>query len=374
MEHMERDREALAGLGPRVAGTEGERAALHVVRERLGDVPSTIEGFVAHTSPAFTLGAHAAALLAFGLLGAWYPLLGAILCTVAAVSLMGEGTGRFSLVRPLLPKAASYNLVVPHAVDKPLGAVVITTPLDAPSWRPRWSRWVPWARPLQGVVGAALLVVFLLLLRAPEYPWGPRILQLYLGGLGVLVVALALGVVAHRRVDARRADTSGLVALVELERRFAQVALDDVELWLVFTGCGHAFQGGIDAFLRQHAGTLPSTVLVLALDEPGRAPLTAAFSEGSLWAQHHRPTGPALAERLHWAGVSVPAVDLPRTTDARVALLRGYRALALAGSVDAPATAEATWQAVHVAETVSRWFAADLTRVARAEEVACSDC
>ena len=75
-------------------------------------------------------------------------------------------------------------------------------------------------------------------------------------------------------------------------------------------------------------------MLVIALDDPGRAPIQAVVSEGALISRPHRPTGPALVERMRWAGHELPAIDLPAETDANAALLAGVRGLGIAGDPD----------------------------------------
>jgi hypothetical protein len=68
-------------------------------------------------------------------------------------------------------------------------------------------------------------------------------------------------------------------------------------------------------------------------------------------------------ERLRWAGLDIQSVDTNRITDARAAMLWGYRALALAGGGEGQPTAEGTLRAVEVAEAISRLYAEDLRRV-----------
>ncbi|MBN2798125.1 MAG: hypothetical protein JXX28_03190 [Deltaproteobacteria bacterium] len=369
MDRLQQDMEALGRVRYRFAGTEGEREMLHAVRERLPGADARIEGFVGHGSPALSVGVHAAALLLFGALGYAMPLVGAMLSAIVTLSLVGEGTGRFSLIRSLLPKTPSYNLVSRVRAERPLGAVIVVAPLDAPRWRPRWPAWLHWHRPLQSVVIAAVMAVAPLLLHSPGQPWGLRLLEVYLLSLGVLAAALAIGATAHRHVGSEEADPSGPAVALELARRFQAAPVEGIELWFAFTGCARAHQEGMDALLRLHGRSFPETVLVLVLDDPARPPLQAAISEGSLFSQHHRPTGPALVERLRWAGRMIPSVDLHRVTDARAALVLGYRALALAGGA-APPDLRVAAQAAEAAETLVRWFAEDLTRIADGMDVA----
>jgi len=365
------DLDALSQVGHRTPGSEGERQLLHQVRNRLGgggeaDSTARIEGFVAFTSPAMVIGAHAAALLSSGILGMFQPTVAAVLCAMITTSLVFETTGRRSWVRWVLPKSASYNLVCRVAAVKPLGAVVVAAPLDSPRWRadrPAWLR-----RPLRAVVAAAMVVTVLLLMRALAEPWGRPTQGVYTVALVILAVTVAFTGVAQRRVGGSREDASGPAALLELRRRLERDPPVGLDVWLVFTGCAHAYQNGMGAFLAMHRQRFTSPVLVIALDEPGRAPLGAVVSEGSLFPLAHRSTGPALVERLRWAGANIPIIDHESVTDARAATLWGYRALGLVGSGMAQSTAESTVAAVDTVEGLVRLYHDDLARVPVADQ------
>lgn len=365
-ERIAADLVALASVSHRYAGTEGEREMLHQVRSRMPEPPpaagqgrSRIEGFVAYTSPGVIIGVHAAALLVSGLLGLHWPLLAAVTCALAAASLALEGGGRYSVLRRLLPKSASYNLVWRQVQEGSIGTIVISAPLDAPRWRPQRPRW--FRRPMQPLFFAAVVLTAVLLLRALAEPWGRPTWWMYGGSLGILAVSALLGAMMQRKSTGVAEDASGPVALLEIVRRFGEHPPQKVDVWAVFTGCGHAYQNGMHAFLAMRKQNLREPVLVIALSDPGRGPLKAVVSEGPLWAQHQRPTGPALVERLRWAGLQLPSADSGGITDARAAMLWGYRALALAGG-SGPCTAEDTIRAVEITEAIARLYADDLRR------------
>ena len=332
------------------------------VHERLGDLPGRVEGFVAFTSPSTVLGVHAAGLLFAGVLGIRLPLVGGLLSAAFTASLWAEATGHFSLFRRVAPKSPSYNVVVPLRRPDALGTVVITAPLDSPRWRPDRPRWL--RRPLRAVLVSAVVVTSLLLLSALAEPWGRPTMGLYSFSLLVLLSTVILGWMTQRRDGTGAEDASGPAALLETLRHLAGDQPEHVEVWGVFTGCGHAYQNGMGAFLGMHGQALVHPVFVLALDEPGRPPVGGVVKEGTLVAHHHRPTGPALVERLRWAGVEVPVVDKAGHTDARAALQEGYRALALSGNPDAPPDPESTLRATRLADRIIRWFGEDLARVA----------
>ncbi len=353
--------EALGAVAHRYAGSPGEREMLAQVKSRLPHgVVAKSEGFVGFTSPGLVVGLHAAALLGAGALGLAAPVAAVAVAAVALGSLWAEATGRFSLVRWMLPKQASYNLVVRQASDRPLGTVVLAVPLDIPRWRLEHVRWP--RRPLKLVVLAGAVLIALLALRIPELSWNYQLTGAYVAAVAVLAATVAVGWVAHRRTGATQEDASSSAVQIELIRRFMNTPVAGVDLWFAFTGCGHAYQNGMHAFLAMRGARMTSPILVLALDEPARAPLGAVVSEGPLLAHPHRPTGPALVERLRWAGLKIPSIDRPGVTDARAALLWGYRALALAGGSGRPSPEQAA-QAADVAEALVRLYAHDVARV-----------
>ena len=382
------DLEALARVSHRYAGTEGEREMLHAVRGRLPQGErSRIEGFVAYTSPGMVVGAHALGLLVSGVVGLWWPMFATVACTAITGSLVLEGMGRFSFLRRVLLKSASYNLVwrrsapwVPegeaaalHTGDawvvaprqedapvRPRGTLVVTAPLDRPRWRPSRPRWLK--RPLRMVVTSAAVVTGLLSLRALAEPWGRPTQGMYTVALVVLGVTVALALVAHRRKSKAAGGASGCAAGLELLRRLRDEPPPGLDLWFVFTGCSHAYQNGMHAFLALRGERLTGPVFVLTLADPGKKTLQASVSEGPLFAEPHRATGPAMVERLRWAGVDLLRADNPVPTDARAATQRGYRALALVGGT-APTTPQDTLWSVEVAEALCRLYAEDVQRV-----------
>lgn len=342
------------------------------MKERLSDgAVARIEGFVAQPGPHLSLGLHALLLLVAAVVGIALPAVATPVTAVLTASLLGEGTGRFSLLRWVLPRVPSYNLVVragPNA-DRPglttegsrIGSVLVAAPLDVPRWRPAhpgWSRF----RPLRLVFASAVAVTLILAARSLAEPWGPYTGTVYGAALAVLAGAVVVGALVHRAGEGTD-DGGAPSVLLELERLLRERPLEGVDLWIAFLGCGRVTRGGMDAFLALHRRTLQSPCLVVVLDDAGRPPLRAVGSEGSLYPQHPRPTGPALVERLRWAGVDVPFVDRPSPTDARTAMLRGFRSVALTGG-SGPADPTAVARAADVVETMLRWYEGDLHRVA----------
>lgn len=351
----------LEKIEQRFAGTEPERRMLDAVRSRLPEgVVSRNEGFVGRPSPLLVWGVHGVAALVGGVLGIWYPRVGAVICSLTVASLVGEGTGRLAFASWWFGAVPSYNLVVPPAASGTLGSIVLVTPLDVPvrrMWRPRWMR-----RPLQAVLLSSAAITLLLVLRALAEPFGTPLLTIYSVSLLVMAATAALLWVSRREPRQASSEAGGPAVVLELLRRLREEPLPGVTVWAVFSGCGWAHQDGMEAFLRLRGRRMEEPVLVLSVRGASQAPLQAVVTEGPLWAQHHRPTGPALVERLRWAGVRVPEVDCADPSDARAAMLLGYRALAFIGG-DGAASPAAARRAADIVEEVMRWYGNDLARL-----------
>lgn len=365
MDPIAEDMAALQGIGGRFSGTEGERAALHAIRQRV-DAQGwlvRVEGFVAHTRLEQVALSHVALLLVVGVIGIWAPFWCLPLAALITASLLGEATGTFTLLRRLLLKSPSYNLVARNRQVEPVGSVVISANVDVPrSHRPRRSGPRLRERTFQLMFWSATLVTLYLFVRAIADPFGPLTLQMHLGLLGLLAGSCLLRLAARRPDPEGREDGGGPAVLLELMRRLEADPVDGIETWIAFTGCGQADGAGIRHFLDLHRNALVEPVFVLHLDRPARSPLMAVTAEGPVFAREHRATGPSLVERLRWAGVELPEIRLFDPTDARAVTVRGNRALALSGG-DGEASLEAARNAADLVEVMVRWYAQDVAQV-----------
>jgi len=366
VERIAEDMAALQGIGGRFSGTEGERAALHTVRQRLHKEGwlVRVEGFVAHTGLERVALAHAGLLVVIGLLGVWFPGWCVPPAALVTASLLGEATGTFSLLRRLLIKSPSYNLVARDQRPEPSGSIVLTTNLDVPrSHRPRRSGLRLAERTFQLMFWASVLVTGGLFVRALGDPFGPATTEVFIGLVGLLAGTILLRIAARRPQPGGKDDGGGPAVLLELMRRISSEPVEGVETWIAFTGAGHDDGQGVRALLDLHRDSLTDPVLVVHLDGPARSPLIAVTAEGPVFAREHRATGPALVERLRWAGLELPEVRLFDATDARAVTVRGYRALALTGG-DGASSPEAARNAADLVEVLVRWFAEDVVQVA----------
>ena len=354
------DMRELSQITGRYPGSEGERRMLDAIRSRLPEgAHGEVEGFVAHTAVATNLSLHAILMLVFGLVAVWFPLWGGLLGAVVCISLIGEGLGRFSLLRFWMLRSASYNLIVSQRAEACQGTVIIAAPLDVPHWEAGRRR-IRWFRPFQLVVASSLAIALLSLVRSMAFWLDTPGLGLQFGALGALLVAMLVSASIFRRTDGSGA-ASGTATLLELIRRFRHEPVEGLDVYAAFTGCGRAYQTGMESFLHLHGKHLKAPVFVIALERPGSMPLAALTAEGSLFEQPHRATGAGLVERLRWAGIDLPVHRYYGATDARKAQLMGYRALALRGGLGV-ASPEGVRRSVDIVEILVRWYAGDVAQ------------
>jgi len=354
----------LGALRERFATSDQERGALDVVASLLPEeAHARVEGFVGHPNPVAMLGVHGVFILASTILGLWYPSIGAFCCLLVTASLVAEGTGRRGMLRWWLPRHPSYNLVVPEPMGSAQGTIVLTTPLDVPAWPMRASHGP--RRPFLWIGVSAVTLSLMMLLRTTSQQFDAPLLFVYAFTLVVMAATSVVGLIARRGIPKAEGDPSGMGTLLQLRERLEADRPPGLGIWYLFTGCGRGHHEGIEAFLRVKGPRLKKPVLVVSLVDTGRAPLRATLTEGPLWPQHHRPTGPSLVERLRWTGWKVRLVDLPESTDARAASRLGYRAIGLVGG-RSESTPEAMEKAGAFAEALVRQFAADVRLPAEA--------
>ena len=200
-EKIRADMDALANYDGRFPASEGERAMLHGVKERIpSEAEPVVEGFVSPKYPELMVGMHVTVLFLGGLVGFWHPIWGGALTAGATLALLAETTGRFSLAHWVMGKVAAYNLVLRMRTSTPQATIVLTTPLDVPKFRKWETRWIRWTRrPLQWVFGASMVLLGLMVLRALGEPLGPRTRDLHLVAVAILATTVLVGLVAYRR-------------------------------------------------------------------------------------------------------------------------------------------------------------------------------
>ena len=335
--------QALAGaIGPRGTGTPAEAAAADYVAgqlEALG-LPLERHTFRAVASQnAFPLAVNAVALLAFAI----YPLGGRLATWIAAF--LGLATAPMllqailrsdSLLRPLLPKVTSRNVVARVTSQaEPRQTAVILTHLDTNRCRLAWqSATVRHIQPLTALtlgMLAALGILYLLgaLLGGPAWPWR----------LSFLPIVYVLGTVITLWRDDRTPfspgahDNAASVAVaLEIAARLAVQPLHATQVWLAFTGAEETDHAGLKTLLRKH-GTFLKEASFIDLEGVGSGEIIYLTRQGVCFPYHPDPGLLALAER---AAVRQPApgvqpAQMVMEDECRTLSGAGYRAICIAG-------------------------------------------
>lgn len=323
--------EDLVKLKRRLAGSAAEREAIALVARRLeaaGEAP-VIEGFVEVTSAPLNFALHLILAAAGAALGWGWPLLGLGLVGLTLGSAVLQLRGRGRGLRWLIPRGASYNVVVRRpATSRRLGTLLVTAHLDI---RRKGFRLTP--RLVRLPLGLGLVLAIALLGRvlgvAPTLlPWVE-----VLSGVGLGVAGLVA--LMHHRLPTRKgrgAGDSGVAALEELSAALQERGLRHLEVGLVVTGCGEAHAGGLRALLEQHRhewAQEDTHVVVLENLDQGR--LVFGTGERLLDRLDYRHTLPSVAERVArqpaWRHVRGQLVE--GFTGALVPTLSGIRSLVL---------------------------------------------
>jgi hypothetical protein len=339
--------EDLVAVGERRAGSDAERRAAGALAERLRTQgrQARLEAIYVYPQQA-TIGLiHCVLGVAASLLATAVPAGGFALALLAATSLYLDRTGRAYLLRRLLFRRGSQNVVAtPPAAESEGPLVLLCANLDAPqsgaAYNPGYLRGLETLRRLlPGRWGPFGLVFWSIALLLP--PLAVRMagvdsdavaaLQLP-QTLALILAAFLLGEIALSRPSpGANCNASGVASALAAARELAADPPERLAVGVLLTGGGEAGQGGVRSFLRRHRkGLTRETTLLISFEGTGRgAPVVPLAGTGPL-AQPYDPELVELASALaEESGGEVSTVPDAAPGDAYMAATRGWRALAL---------------------------------------------
>jgi len=325
------------------------QAALAGRLDRLG-MEASVEGAVCPPLSQHILFVHGAVALLACILTLVTPGFAALLGGVATLSFWGELRGRPRLLRGLLMKRLSGNMIARMRNERAQAALVLVAHADVASsslhFRP-WVKRFTIRREQPGRTlhpGSLVLVAGVVQTLAAVDLWvRPELSALATGGLlGAALVQIGLTVLAidwwrSPPVEGAIDNASGLAVAWGVAEALAMLPLQHTEVWLLATGDREPECGGMRAFLHQSAYMFdPGSTFFVNIDDVGRGQLHYATAEGRWDLRSYRATLPGLAERLALRPEfsDVQETTLVGMTDAGIATEWGFRAITVTSLED----------------------------------------
>ena len=264
----------------RPSASPGEREAAEWIVERLADsgTSARIEAEVAHgTHLPFVLPSALALLAGF--------LRSRSMAAVATVAIVDEVEGRRRVVRRLLARRETYNVVAEAGNPSGSRTLVFVSHHDVAR---------PWFAAFGAVVAGPLPV-------APSLAYAPLMVLLGLAGrwralrraglaLCAFIVALFVDIARRAPVPGANDNASGVATLLGLASDLSASRPASLRVVLLSAGSEETLLEGMDAFLRRHRDELdPASTIVVALDMLGWDRLVLRESEGVLRSYGTRP-------------------------------------------------------------------------------------
>ena len=318
----------------RVAGSDAERRAARHLEGRLREMGRDAEVEPISVFPAWHLAhaLHAALAVAGSVLSVDRPVLGTAIAALALVSIAGDATGAFHLVRRLTGRRASQNVVSAEDGDKQ-GTLVLVAHYDTARSGLVFRRELP-GPPLAPLFWSTAAVVACAALRIPGIE-GTLLTALQFLPTVVLLVHLPLlvDVALSDPVPGANDNASGVATALRLADRHGG-RLEHFDLWLLFTGAQESFALGAREFLRARRRELSKTGTVfLNLDELGAGDVRFSRREGLLFGSRSHPQLRELCHELAEddPGAGARPIRLRSASDGAAAQLGGYPAITICG-------------------------------------------
>jgi hypothetical protein len=335
----------LCSFKERGPGTDSERRAANMLAGRLRGIGrgAEIEPFFAHPEYAIVHLIHAAMGVAGSILATVQPAAGFALVLLAAVSTYLDLNTRLYLVRSLLFRRVSQNVVSPGTRPEAPARVILMAHYDAARTGYIFSKASKRIRKLPERTRLALgpFRIFFWLGLAPLLPiLGARMAGLdatWLNALqavptivlivaGFLLIDIALSEIVPGAYDNASGVAAGLSAADELTTN----PPENLDVWIVLAGSEESFCEGSRAFVRGHRKEFDrATTAFLNVDSVSFGQVAYEVSQGPVISLPHDPQLIELCESLSTAGQSARPIRHPLLDDAMSARIRRMRAITL---------------------------------------------
>jgi Peptidase family M28 len=335
----------LCSFPERGPGTDSERRAADMLAQRLRGIGrrAEIEPFFAHPEYALVHLIHAAMGVAGSIVATVQPAVGFTIVLLAAVSTYLDLNTRAYLVRSLLFRRVSQNVVSPGEQPEAPARVILTAHYDAARTGYIFSKasnrirrlpertrlalgpfrlffWLGLA-PLLPILGARMAGVDATWLNALQAV--PTIVLIV---AGFLLIDIALSDVVPGAYD----NASGVAAVLSAAAELAANPPENLDVWVLLAGSEESFCEGSRAFVRSRRKQLdPATTTFVNVDSVSSGQVAYEISQGPVISLPHDPQLIELCEALSAAGQEARPIRHPLLDDAMPARVRRLRAITL---------------------------------------------
>jgi hypothetical protein len=277
--------EALTAFENRHAGTDAERRAANHLKRRLAELDrdARTEPILVWPRWHLTHLVHAVLAVAGSAVSVKSPLIGTILVAIAAVSTIGDITGRLFLVRRLTGRRASQNVISTEQNRRP-GTLILTAHYDTGRGGAVFKRLANRRlSPAQPFLGAIVLILITVAARLAGLDNTVlQVVQFVPTALLIVSVPYLADIALSGASPGANDNASGVATVLRLAERY-QGGLDNLDVWVLLPGAQEAGALGTRAWLKQHRRTLNSrATIVLNVDEVGAGTVRYAAREGPL--------------------------------------------------------------------------------------------
>jgi hypothetical protein len=339
---------SIEGRGP---GTDAERRAANMLAGRLKGMGRRVEvePFFAHPQYAVVHMLHAAIAVAGSVLATVEPAIGFALVLVAATSTYLDVSTRFYLVRSMLFRRSSQNVVSPGSRPQAPATLILVAHYDAARTGYLFAKAAGRVRRLSE--GARLATgpfrLFFWIGLAPLLPiLGARMAGFdpqWLAALQVvptivLIVAafLLIDVALSEIVPGAYDNASGVAAAMSATAQLQNEPLENLDVWIVLPGAEESLCEGMRAFIRANRKQFDlDNTFVVNIDSVSHGKPTYEVSEGAIVSL---PLDGELIDLCEALGADprfrAQPLRYPLLDDALPAHIRGLRAITLRTTED----------------------------------------
>ncbi len=342
--------EDLCSFEARGPGTDAERRAANRLAERLRGMGRRVEVEPIYVHPEYSLaiGLHIAVAIAGSLLALLFGPAGFALVLFAAFSLYLDQSTRLYLLRRLLFRRASQNVVSPGPSPGAPARVVLCAHHDAAKggfvFNPRSvrlahrlsERWRVLLGPIRLIfwTGVVPLLLISALRMAGLGGIGLSIAQLVV--IAVLLVALVLliDIALSAIVPGACDNASAVAAVLSVAEELDADPPANLDVWVILPGAEECNAEGMACYMRAHRKEIDrERTFFVNLDSVSYGDVHYQLSEGAIVNQTMDRRLVELCEAIAAERAAHP-IRHPFHTDALPAVVRGFRAISIVGAED----------------------------------------